>query len=98
MSQKSVIAAIEKLSKIEDITREVKKIEKDVFGYSIGLVSTDETQNISVGNPVKFMLSRPASTANEVPKLLQKFGDEVLAEMKYDGERAQVEFGFKTVV
>jgi len=91
MKQKSIISAIEKISKIEDISLDIERIETDVFGYSLGLKKDGEdSENIVVGKPLKCMLSRPANTANEVPKLLQKYGEEVLAEMKYDGERAQV--------
>lgn len=91
MKQKSIIAAIEKVSKLEDISSDIERIENDVFGYSIGLKKEGEdVENIIVGKPLKCMLSRPANTANEVPKLLQKYGEDVLAEVKYDGERAQV--------
>lgn len=91
MKQKSIISAIEKISKIENISLDIERIENDVFGYSIGLKKDgDEVENVVVGKPLKCMLSRPANTAHEVPKLLHKYGDEVMAEVKYDGERAQV--------
>lgn len=92
MSPKSVIAAIEKISKVEEIQPEIEKIETDVFGFSLGIGHSKEKPSaIVVGTPLSCMLSRPANSPTEVPKLLKKYCDKVLIEVKYDGERAQVE-------
>ena len=36
------------------------------------------------------MLSKAASSSQEIPKLFKKFSEDIIAEMKYDGERSQV--------
>jgi len=89
MSPKSIIAAIEQISKTENLQDVIGIIEAEVFGYSLGL-SEEKHLEVKVGIPINCMLSRPAMNSAEIPKLLKKFSDEVVAELKYDGERAQV--------
>ena len=91
MSEKSVIAAIGLVSKVEEIHAEIEQIEAQVFGSSLGITDNNgDMKNLLVGTPISCMLSRPANTALEVPKLLKKYCIDLIAEAKYDGERAQV--------
>jgi ATP-dependent DNA ligase len=89
MNQKSVIAAIAALGRSEDIQSTMPLIESEVFGYSIRTGNENEDE-LKVGIPVSCMLARPAVTSAEIPKLLKKFSNEIIAEVKYDGERTQV--------
>lgn len=41
-----------------------------------------------MGIPISCMLARPANNIEEIKKFLKKFSDDVIAEVKYDGERA----------
>ncbi len=43
---------------------------------------------IEPGIPISCMLARPAYSAAEVKKLFKKFGNDIIAELKYDGERS----------
>ena len=89
MSQKSVVAALEMIKDHPKYNELKPEIEEEVFGYSISLGS-DGNSELAPGLPVNCMLARPAYSAEEMKKLLKKFSTKVIAEVKYDGERAQV--------
>jgi ATP-dependent DNA ligase len=89
MSQKSVIASLEMLKEHPKYIELKPKIEEEVFGYSISLGSEGNSVLLP-GMPINCMLARPAFSAEEMKKLLKKFSTKIVAEVKYDGERAQV--------
>lgn len=89
MSQKSVIAALEMIKEHPRYIELKPEIEEEVFGYSISLGSEGNSELVP-GMPINCMLARPAYSAEEMKKLLKKFSTKIIAEVKYDGERAQV--------
>lgn len=91
MSPKSVVAAIEDIDKELNIKEATKLLEAKVFGYSIvNSASSEGEEELKVGIPINCMLARPAHNVEEIKKMLKKFSNEIIAEIKYDGERAQV--------
>lgn len=62
----------------------VKKIEKELFRKYLQIEGRELRPQ---GPPVDPMLARPIVDIEKLPKLLAKFNDTILVEMKYDGER-----------
>lgn len=75
----------------------IEEFERDIFGYRIGGES-----KVILNIPFKAMIGRPSKTADEVIEHFQKRDKEkkpldLIAEIKYDGERSQIHYDGKTV-
>lgn len=95
LSSKSMEKSLlEYLSSLEnDHDAIVQDFEQNIFGYRISTPTSNDSALLNV--PLKPMVGRPVKNAAEALKTLTKKSEthaDLIAEIKYDGERTQIHY------